>query len=454
MLDRRRFLAGFLPAAAALAVPAAAKPLFENASMRGSIDAAEFGIRPGALDDQSRIFARMLEDAHQRNTAVFMPPGHYTISNINLPKTVRLTGVPGATRIVYTGNGHLFGAEETEILDLRGIVIDGQNRWLSDATQALIDARRVSRLVIDDCEIVGSGKSAITLEKCGGRIERTTISGAQDYAIYAVESAGLAISANTVQDCGNGGILVHRWQQADDGTIVSGNRLARIGARRGGTGQYGNGINVFRANGVTITGNTISDCAFSAIRSNSGSNLIVSNNSCLRSGETALYSEFEFEGAIVSSNIVDGAANGISLVNFNGGGRMGTVTGNIIRNLSTEGPYPADKPGFGVGITVEADVAVSGNTVENAPRYGMHLGWGPYLRNVTATGNVIRRAGTGIAVSVVEGAGRAVITGNIIEGARNGAIVGYRWAEPATRDLAGSGASGFDHLTIERNSVS
>ncbi|MBZ0164424.1 MAG: TIGR03808 family TAT-translocated repetitive protein, partial [Notoacmeibacter sp.] len=178
------------------------------------------------------------------------------------------------------------------------------------------------------------------------------------------------------------------------------------------------------------------------------------NNSCLRSGETALYSEFEFEGAIVSSNIVDGAANGISLVNFNGGGRMGTVTGNIIRNLSTEGPYPADKPGFGVGITVEADVAVSGNTVENAPRYGMHLGWGPYLRNVTATGNVIRRAGTGIAVSVVEGAGRAVITGNIIEGARNGAIVGYRWAEPATRDLAGSGASGFDHLTIERNSVS
>ncbi|MBZ0161400.1 MAG: TIGR03808 family TAT-translocated repetitive protein, partial [Notoacmeibacter sp.] len=300
MLDRRRFLAGFLPAAAALAVPAAAKPLFENASMRGSIDAAEFGIRPGALDDQSRIFARMLEDAHQRNTAVFMPPGHYTISNINLPKTVRLTGVPGATRIVYTGNGHLFGAEETEILDLRGIVIDGQNRWLSDATQALIDARRVSRLVIDDCEIVGSGKSAITLEKCGGRIERTTISGAQDYAIYAVESAGLAISANTVQDCGNGGILVHRWQQADDGTIVSGNRLARIGARRGGTGQYGNGINVFRANGVTITGNTISDCAFSAIRSNSGSNLIVSNNSCLRSGETALYSEFEFEGAIVS----------------------------------------------------------------------------------------------------------------------------------------------------------
>ncbi len=454
MLDRRRFLAGLLPAAAVLSAPAAARPLFEKTAMRGSIDAAEFGIRPGALDDQSRIFSRMLADADRRNTPVFMPPGLYTISNINLPKTVRLSGVPGATRIVYTGNGHLFAADQTELLDLRGIVFDGQNRWLDDTTQALIDVSRVGRLVIDDCEIVGSGKSALALERCAGRIERTTISGAQDYAVYAVESAGLTIAGNTVEDCGNGGILVHRWQKADDGTIVSGNRLTRIGARNGGTGQYGNGINVFRANGVAITGNSVSDCAFSAIRSNSGSNLVVTGNTCLRSGETALYSEFEFEGAVVSSNIVDGAANGISLVNFNGGGRMGTITGNVVRNLSTEGPYPADAPGFGVGITAEAEVAISGNTIENAPRYGLHLGWGPYLRNVTATGNVIRRAGTGIAVSVAEGTGRAVITGNVIEGAENGAIVGYRWAEPATKDLAVSGAGGYDHLTVARNSVS
>ena len=58
------------------------------------------------------------------------------------------------------------------------------------------------------------------------------------------------------------------------------------------------------------------------------------------------------------------------------------------------------------------------------------------MRNVVATGNVIRKAGTGIAVTVVEGAGSAVISDNVIDGARNGAIVGYRWAEPATGDLA------------------
>ncbi len=76
---------------------------------------------------------------------------------------------------------------------------------------------------------------------------------------------------------------------------------------------------------------------------------------CSRSGETAIYAEFAFEGAVVSGNIVDGAANGISIVNFDKGGRMAVCSGNVVRNLSTEGPYPADAPGFGVGITVEAD---------------------------------------------------------------------------------------------------
>ena len=162
----------------------------------------------------------------------------------------------------------------------------------------------------------------------------------------------------------------------------------------------------------------MSDCAFSAIRANSASNLQIAGNTCSRSGETALYAEFAFEGAVINGNIVDGAANGISIVNFDKGGRMAVCSGNIVRNLSTEGPYPADAPGFGVGITVEADTAVTGNVVENAPLYGMKIGWGPYMRNVVATGNVIRKAGTGIAVTVVEGAGSAVISDNVISETR------------------------------------
>lgn len=457
MLDRRGFLCG----AAGLTAGLVSRPGtgraaagIELAAMRGSIDADAFGVRPGLYDDQSKAFQKMLQQAADKALVVHLPAGDYVVSNIVLPGAVRLAGVPGATRIVYGGDGHLFAAEGTDHLELAGIDLDGANRWLGDHVQGLIDARRVRHVVLDNCRVMGSGKNGLALEKCGGRIERSAITGAADAGLYAVESAGLAITGNTVADCANGGILVHRWQPGADGTIISGNRVERIAARNGGTGQFGNGINLFRADGVIVSGNHVSGCAFSAIRANSSSNIQITGNTCLRAGETSIYAEFAFEGAVVSSNIVDGAANGISIVNFNEGGRMGVCTGNVVRNLSTEGPYRADPPGFGVGITVEADCAVTGNVIENAPRYGMHIGWGAFMRNVVATGNVVRKAGEGIAVSVVEGTGSALISDNVLEEVPGGGVVGHRWSEAVTGDLARDGAERFANLTVERNRVS
>lgn len=459
MLNRRGFLAataGF--AAGGLALPdrllAAGLSGIELAAMRGSIDAADLGVRPGALDDQSKAFAKLLRQAADRDAPVFLPAGAYVVSNLTLPRYVRLSGVPGATRIVYGGDGHLMTAEDAAHIELTGLVIDGANRWIGDQAQGILDFRRVKHAVIDNCQVVGSGKYGVAFEGVGGRIEHSTITGASEAGIYSIGATGLAITGNTVSDCANGGILVHRRQAGEDGTMVTGNRVERIGARSGGTGQYGNGINVFRADKIVVSGNVLSDCAFSAIRANSGSDIQISGNTCSRSGETAIYAEFAFEGAVISGNIVDGAANGISVVNFDKGGRMAACSGNIVRNLSTEGPYPADAPGFGVGITVEADTAVSGNMVENAPLYGVKIGWGPYMRNVVATGNVIRKAGTGIAVTVVEGAGSAVISDNVISETRKGAILGYRWSDAVTADMASSGNSGYAHLTVERNHVS
>ena len=57
-------------------------------------------------------------------------------------------------------------------------------------------------------------------------------------------------------------------------------------------------------------------------------------NSCARLGEVALYAEFGFEGALIANNLVDTAATGISVTNFNEGGRLAVVQGNLVRNLS------------------------------------------------------------------------------------------------------------------------
>lgn len=93
---------------------------------------------------------------------------------------------------------------------------------------------------------------------------------------------------------------------------------ARVADKSGGSGQNGNEVNVLRAGSVPISGNRIADCAFSAIRSNSGSNCQMIGNSCARSGEVGLYAEFAFEGAVIASNIVDKAATGIVARNLNG----------------------------------------------------------------------------------------------------------------------------------------
>ena len=66
----------------------------------------------------------------------------------------------------------------------------------------------------------------------------------------------------------------------------------------------------------------------------------------------------------------------------------------------------------------------------------------------------MRQIGIGIGVSVVEGAGSAAITDNIISGAKRGAIVGMAWDKPATGDLMLGGAERYPNVTLSGNQVS
>jgi uncharacterized secreted repeat protein (TIGR03808 family) len=452
-VDRRTFLAAALGAAAARPAMAALDTT-SGPMLRGTLDSTELGTNPTVVASQTATIQGLLDTASEQDREMFLPAGTYVISNLTLPRRTRLSGVPGATRLVYGGGGHMLVAEDAEMIELTNLVIDGAGMAIEEYVPGVIHLVGCRGVAIDRCTIVGSSRSGIALDRSEGRITRTTVRDAQDAGIRAVESTGLTITDNIVEDCGNGGILVYRWSEGEDGTIVTGNRVARIAARDGGTGQNGNGINVFRAHGVIVANNRITDCAFTAIRANSANNVQITGNNCRTSGEVGIYSEFSFAGAMIANNIVDGAATGISVVNFNEGGHLAVVSNNIVRNLTGKGPYTPEAPGFGTGIAIEADVAASGNVIEGAPLFGMQVGWGPYLRDVAATGNVIRQAPVGIAVTVVEGAGSAVISDNVISGAEHGAVIGMRWAEPVTDDLALNGARGYPHLIVERNRVS
>ena len=135
----------------------------ENVQLRGGMDGTSFGLSPRDLDDQSAAFQDMLNAASEREIPVYLPAGNYIISNITLPKNVRIIGVPGATRILYRGGGFLFQGSDNERIILRDLVIDGLNRTMDDTNGGLIQLQNVSQVLIENCDIVGAAHNAIWL---------------------------------------------------------------------------------------------------------------------------------------------------------------------------------------------------------------------------------------------------------------------------------------------------
>lgn len=415
-------------------------------------DAGQLGVKPNSPGDQTASLQRAIDAAAAARTPLVLPPGTYRTSELNLPNGAQIIGARGATRLEFTGGASLFTAKGADGLTLSGLTLDGGGLALPQR-HGLVNLQACRDIRIGDCEVLASGGTAIRLETCSGDIRGTLIRRTVASAIVSVDALGLLIAQNVIQDASDNGIEILRQVAGDDGTIVTDNRIENIKAGPGGTGQHGNAVNAYRANNVIVRGNRIRNCDFSGVRGNSASNIQIVANNITDAREVAIYSEFAFEGAIIASNVVDGCSTGVSVANFNEGGRLAVVQGNIIRNTRTRRYPGADTDNGGVGIYIEADSNVTGNVIENAPVCGIAAGWGKYLRDVNIAGNVIRNAFVGIGISAVDGTGKTLVSGNLISNAPRGAIVGYDHDKPITGDLAVTGASGFPKIVLGLNTV-
>ena len=450
----RRHLIGASAAgvAGALAMPADAASAAPLTSSLGR-DVTQFGVRPGSADDQTKALQRAIDEAARTRTPLALQPGVYRTGMLRLSSGTQLIGVRGATKLAFTGGASMVSGEGADSLALTGITFDGGGIALP-ARRGLIHCLAGRDVRITDCEIVGSGGSAIWLEQIQGDVSGNIVSDTAVTAIVSFDAKGLIVSRNSITGTRDNGIEILRTSIGDDGTLVADNRIEDIKARPGGSGQYGNAINAFRAGNVIVRGNRIKNCDYSAVRGNSASNIQITGNSISGVREVALYSEFSFEGAVIANNTVDGAAFGVSVCNFNEGGRLAVVQGNIIRNLLPKRPIgTAPDDDAGIGIYVEADSSVTGNVIENAPAFGIVAGWGKYLRDVAITGNVIRKALAGIGVSVVPGAGTALVNNNMISETPRGAVVGLDHARAVTSDLSIDGAERYAQVVIGTNAA-
>ncbi|WP_375449598.1 TIGR03808 family TAT-translocated repetitive protein [uncultured Devosia sp.] len=399
---------------------------------------------PDSGADQTGALQALLDNAAASGVQLTLPAGRILVRDLAIPGNVAIEGVPGRT--VLAG---LDGNVVATIAGAGSVVLRDIGFEAGANEQALLSIDQSRDVMLDRCAFRGGTGSGLTITGSAVTVRDCTFADHADAAIHALDNHGLLITGNTIAACGNAGIRIWRSEAGPDGAIVTQNRIAGIKAVGGGNGQNGNGINVFKAGGVIVADNHISDCAFTAIRLNATNDTQVSGNTCLNSGEVAIFSEFGFSGSVIANNIVDGAAGGISMTNFNEGGYLAVCTGNIVRNIAPLSRVNPDTTPF--GISAEAEAAVTGNSISKVPGPAIAAGYGPYLRNVLVANNVMHDILIGIAVSVAPGAGPAHIANNLIF-APERAIVGMAWSDMVETDLIAN-ASNYPQLTILDNTV-
>ncbi|MEQ1769173.1 MAG: TIGR03808 family TAT-translocated repetitive protein [Devosia sp.] len=442
-LSRRGVLTGFVAASAAIALP---RPAFAH----DTLDAGELGLLPYSRDDQSTTLQAAIDKARLEQKSLFLPAGMYLANNVVIPAGFGLTGSQASTTLSAFGDGPVLKSDGHSAFLIEDIGFSGLPGKATADGSGLLELFGATGFTINRCRFREAGGNGIGLFEAQGTISDCDFLDLGDAAIHSMASGGLQIFGNRIIRCGNAGVRIFRDSSRSEKTIITGNRIEAIDWKGGGNGQTGNGINLFKADGVIVADNFIENCAFTAVRANSCNDVVIRGNYCGSSGEVAIFSEFAFSGSVVADNIIDGAATGISITNLDDGGHLATCTGNIVRNIAERSEVnPDTKP---VGIYVEAETSVVGNSIESVPGIGIMAGYGKFVRNVVISSNVLSQVQTGIGVSVVQDAesGPVLVNGNLIGKPEQHGIVGMEWDKIVSDDLVRD-AGRYPNVTLSGN---
>ena len=287
-LDRRHLMtaagaglaAGLTATVTAAATPSAGKAATKSATL------SDLGIVLDAGQDVSAALQTAIDQTASHGVGLRLPPGTFAIGRpIYLRPGAALSGALGATTLAF-GNGAGLIGQAADNLRIEDLALDGAHAALDTTrgVEGLLSLDQCANIRLSGLELRRSAGNGLVLKSVSGSVENCRMHQMRRAGLFSLDGRGVRIAANDIQDCGDNGILVWTTQPAECGTIVQGNRIERIAAKSGGTGQNGNGINVYRAAGVLVANNRITDCAYSAIRGNAASNIQMIANSCARLG--------------------------------------------------------------------------------------------------------------------------------------------------------------------------
>lgn len=445
-MNRRKFLS--LSGTTTIGLGMGLAPQFTHAAtgQDHSLNAQTLGLKPNLSSDQSSILQAAIHQAAQQKLPLFIPAGSYVISDVNLIDQTQLIGSNGQTTLVQTDNQPILTAHNAADVKIESLNFEGN--LVSNGQSQLIAINQCKNFHLSQCQLYNGNGNGLDLYQSSGQIIQNIFRNLGQAAIVSNAGNGFTISQNEIYDMGNNGILIWQPENAKDGSIINQNRIYNISSNDGGSGQNGNGVNIFLANNVIASDNQFDNCYYSAVRINAGNDCQIINNNCTNIGEVALYAEFGFNAVIINNNLVDGAGSGISITNLNNDGHLAVCKGNLLRNINIlhKAGQPNDSRNY--GIAAEGDALIEGNVIENATQAGITGGYGQFLRNISVLNNMIKDCGYGIAASIARGAGKMAISNNSINNPLYGAIVGFEWEEATTDDLINENQS-FDEGSHE-----
>jgi len=426
-LSRRALLAG---CAAALISPVAAR-----AALRQSVD----------LDHR-------LREAARTGAAVRLPPGVVALRGLDLPDGATLIGAPGGTTLRSIGQGPLFRAGLARKITLESLILDGGGGHLG-RDEALIEFTDVFDYAIHGCVFRNSPGHGVKMLRSGGRFTQSVVERIANAGFHSLDGLGVDFDGNHVRDCGDNGVMI--WTTSagrHEGSRLRNNRIEDIRNVSGGVGAYGNGVSVWGSGGLRVENNTIRRCAYTAVRNNSGHDMIVRGNDCKTFGEKAMYAEFGAKRSTFADNRIDDCGAGIVVTNADSGTDGGVVTGNVVTGMSPRRPDHMFGPEMGwlIGLEGEKNCEISGNTVVGPGWIGVALGG--WRDNVRAEDNRLENLDYGIVMATGADAGRAVIARNRITGARKAAIAATAGPTFLPGDLATTGSTDAK-VTVRDNEV-
>ncbi len=392
--------------------------------------------------------------ARTQGLPVFLQPGVYAngpltvLSSNGSGKPLQVEAVPGTATIRFTGGGTPLRIEGVTPVKFEGVKFDGQNIALPDyftSRPAFIAIKSTTDVYFEDCQIVNSPGIAIYAYQAQTRIQGCYV-GSHSIGLFSDDSR-VFVRRNSFAALTNNGVVIWRNTIGGDSSEIVGNTINGVDTVSGGTGQNGNGVLVFQASGVTIADNRIFNTKYSGVRCNGGGQAVIEGNSIWNARETGVFIEapgagIDLHGAIVSNNHIDTTATGVAVANSglysDGLAHSVVIEGNRISNLSLTtisdpGYYPPQVGG--VGVTVETDCVVSGNLIDQAQAIGIQVGTNNATKDICVTGNLVRSSVIGIGVSYLAiggSVGEVVVSGNIVRGATNGAIVPTQFTGAAT----------------------